>query len=91
MTALDIIDRVATARGIKVRDLRGPSRFRIFVIARHEAMFLLRVLTPMSYPDIGRAMGNRNHSTVMSACAKVSEACEVSPEYHAGLLAMVAT
>lgn len=41
------------------------------VTARHVAMYLARTLTRASYPELGRAFGNRHHTTVISAVASV--------------------
>ena len=40
-------------------------------MARAVAMHLARQHTGMSYPEIGRALGGKNHSTVMAACTRV--------------------
>ena len=32
---------------------------------RHIAMFLARELTPLSFPNLGRHFGNRDHTTIM--------------------------
>jgi chromosomal replication initiator protein len=34
-------------------------------------MYLARQHTGMSYPEIGRAIGNKNHSTVIAACQRI--------------------
>jgi chromosomal replication initiator protein len=36
-------------------------------------MFLARKHTKDSYPDLGRAFGNKHHTTVLSACEKIGE------------------
>jgi chromosomal replication initiator protein len=36
-------------------------------------MYLARELTDQSLPAIGRAFGNRNHTTVMHACKRTAE------------------
>lgn len=60
---------------ITVKDLIGPKRTRIYARPRQIAMGLSRELTGDSYPEIGMAFGNRDHSTVMHACEKVQELC----------------
>lgn len=60
---------------ITVKDLTGPKRTRIYARPRQIAMGLSRELTGDSYPEIGMAFGNRDHSTVMHACEKVQELC----------------
>jgi chromosomal replication initiator protein len=36
-------------------------------------MYLARELTDATLPAIGRAFGNRNHTTVLHACRRVAE------------------
>jgi chromosomal replication initiation ATPase DnaA len=36
-------------------------------------MYLARKYTDMSFPEIGRLMGNKNHATVILACRKIEE------------------
>ena len=48
----------------------GPSRL---AFARQVAMYLSRELTDATLPAIGRAFGNRNHTTVMHACRRTAE------------------
>jgi chromosomal replication initiator protein len=36
-------------------------------------MYLVRNSTRMSFPEIGRCLGNKNHATVLMACRKVEE------------------
>ena len=36
-------------------------------------MFLARKHTGESYPDLGRAFGNKHHTTVLSAFEKIAE------------------
>ena len=36
-------------------------------------MYLARKKTAMSFPEIGKQMGNKNHSTVILACRKIEK------------------
>ena len=36
-------------------------------------MYLAKLLTQRSLPEIGRRFGNRDHTTVMHACSRVAE------------------
>lgn len=56
---------------IKVVDLFSKKRTRDIVFPRQVAMLLARELTNMSYPDIGKSFGGKDHSTVMHACDKI--------------------
>jgi chromosomal replication initiator protein len=56
---------------IKLLALIGPQKNTANARPRMLAMWLARRLTSLSYPDIGRAFGGRDHSTVISACRKI--------------------
>ena len=66
-----IIDVVATYHGMRGKDLTGPSRQRQVTRARHIAMFLARTHLQMSLPELGRAFGGRDHTTVLASVAKI--------------------
>jgi chromosomal replication initiator protein len=68
----DIIDEVAAYFSISPEELCSASRSRQLVNARQIAMYLTRELTDLSLPRIGRAFGNRDHSTVMHATQKIA-------------------
>ena len=68
----DIMDEVAAYFSVSVEDLCSPSRSRQLVNARQIAMYLTRELTELSLPRIGKAFGNRDHSTVMHANQKIA-------------------
>ncbi len=51
--------------------IMGSGREKTVSVARAISMHLARQHTGMSYPELGRAMGNKNHSTVIAACQRV--------------------
>lgn len=53
--------------------LVGPSRRSSLVAARNAAVGLARRLTSLSYADIGRALGGRDHTTIMHAERRLAE------------------
>lgn len=63
-TMREIASEVAERHGVKVDEMRGPSRKRYFVHPRQEAFALIRANTSLSYPNIGRYF-NRDHTTVI--------------------------
>jgi chromosomal replication initiator protein len=67
-----IITGVATYFSISPSSLSGPSRAKPIAEARHIAMYLLREDAQLSLKAIGRLLGNRDHSTVIHGCRKVS-------------------
>ncbi len=66
-----IIDVVATYHGMRAKDLTGPSRQRQITRARQIAMFLARGHLQMSLPELGRAFGGRDHTTVLASVQKI--------------------
>ncbi|MBR6029585.1 MAG: chromosomal replication initiator protein DnaA [Clostridia bacterium] len=68
-----VIARISEYYSIDRDALTGPSRKREITVPRQIAMFLARELTGLSLPQIGLAFGGRDHTTVMHACATVSQ------------------
>jgi chromosomal replication initiation ATPase DnaA len=63
-----IAQQVAALYGLRLSQLRGVSRAKEVVIARHHAIWLVRQTCPhMSLPMIGRMFGKRDHTTVLHA------------------------
>ena len=56
--------------GVTHEAICSHSRQRPLVTARQTAMYVIRELTDLSYPAIGRLFGNRDHTTVIHAVAK---------------------
>lgn len=59
--------------GVTREALHSRTRDRTTTHARSIAMYLIRKHTRMSFPEIGRAMGNKQHSTVLMAVRRVEE------------------
>ncbi len=72
VTVASILTQVSAYYGVPVDELTGQRRTRDVVIARQVAMFLTRDLTDMSLPQIGEAIGGRDHTTVMHGCNKIT-------------------
>ncbi|NLX05242.1 MAG: chromosomal replication initiator protein DnaA [Phycisphaerae bacterium] len=65
---------------VKVADIRASKRTRTIALARAVTMYLARKHTPMSFPEIGKYLGNKNHSTVVLACKKIEQSLEQDQE-----------
>ena len=72
----DIESVAATFFGLSPADLHTSRKARTIALARAVAMFLARKHTDMSFPEIGRSMGNKNHSTVILACRRMAKVLE---------------
>lgn len=64
---------VAAHFGLTREALHSNSRDRTVAQARTLAMYLVRKHTDMSYPEIGRLMGKKRHSTVLMAVRRMQE------------------
>ena len=73
VTIEEIQKRVAEHYNIRVSDMSSARRARNVARPRQVAMYLSKQLTQRSLPEIGRRFGNRDHTTVMHACARVAE------------------
>ncbi len=67
-----ILSQVAAKHGMEVSDLTGNDRTPKVAQARHEAAYRLRrevviLGAPMSFPQIGIALGGRDHSTIIKS------------------------
>jgi chromosomal replication initiator protein len=69
----DIESVVAIFFGLTPADLHTSRKSRTIALARGIAMYLARKHTDMSFPEIGRFMGNKNHSTVILANRRISK------------------
>jgi len=72
VTIDDIQQKVAAQFNIRVADMHSPRRAREVARPRQVAMYLAKQLTSRSYPDIGRAFGGRDHTTVIHACETIA-------------------
>ncbi len=69
----DIETVVALYFGLHSADLHTSRKSRTIALARGIAMYLARKITDLSFPEIGRFMGNKNHSTVLLACRRIKK------------------
>jgi len=72
---------VAEYYSIRLADLSGKTRARSIARPRQLAMALAKDLTSKSLPEIGRAFGGRDHTTVLHACKKVEELKETDESF----------
>jgi chromosomal replication initiator protein len=61
---------------ISLSELLSRSRSRSIARPRQIAMSLAKELTEKSLPEIGKAFGNRDHTTVIHACRTIKNLCE---------------
>lgn len=72
---IDLIqDVVANYYNLTIQEMKSQRRTRNVAYPRQIAMYLSRKLTDMSLPKIGEEFGGRDHTTVIHAYEKISEA-----------------
>jgi chromosomal replication initiator protein len=69
-------------------DLTSKDRHKSVAFARHVAMYLCKQRLKCSFPELGRAFGNRDHTTVMSAVRKIEAQRDSDPQVRAHLEAL---
>ena len=74
LISIDNIQKtVASYFKIRVNDLTAKTRTRSIARPRQVAMALAKELTRLSLPEIGKAFGGRDHTTVIHAQRKIKE------------------
>lgn len=68
-----IISVVADKYNLTPSQITGPSRQGTVAMARHIAMYLIRIMLDTPYTKIGMTFGGKDHSTVMSGVEKVEK------------------
>jgi chromosomal replication initiator protein len=69
---IEDIQRVVSRHyNVSKADLLSARRTRTIVRPRQIAMYLAKMLTPRSLPEIGRRFGGRDHTTVLHAVRKI--------------------
>jgi chromosomal replication initiator protein len=76
----EIIEITAEFFNTTTTELLGQSRKRPVANARQVAMYVMRELTELSYPEIGREFGGRDHTTVIHAVQRIQRAMQTSVE-----------
>lgn len=76
MDSEQIIEIVAETFGIPVDKILSRERTKQVALPRQVAMYLLREEAHISLPQIGEALGGRDHTTVMYGCDKITNLIE---------------
>jgi chromosomal replication initiator protein len=78
----EIQRRICQTFDISMDDLVSTSRAQAVAWPRQVAMYLTRELTDATLPAIGRAFGNRNHTTVLHACKRTAARIAEDPSAY---------
>ena len=75
-----IKEAVADYYGISVDDLNSSKRSRNISYPRHIAIYLIRKELGLSYPNIGKLFGGKDHTSIMHSVEVISEELKYSKE-----------
>ena len=88
VTVDKIFSAVEKKYNVKKAELSGKSRVKEIANARHIAIYLIRNITEMSLPNIGKLF-NRDHATVMSSIDNVENRVSSSPQFEAEIAELI--
>ena len=77
----DIQKRVCEFYNVKMSDMLSSRRLQNIARPRQIAMYLSKILTTKSLPEIGRKFSGRDHTTVLHAVRKVQDTCAEDREF----------
>ncbi|MBE5830674.1 MAG: chromosomal replication initiator protein DnaA [Butyrivibrio sp.] len=80
-----IIDTVCEQYGTKKEDIFSKKRNSEIVLPRQIIMYLCREHTDASLEEIGRILGKKDHTTVMSGINKIKKQCTFDDELNKNL------
>ncbi|MDP9367939.1 MAG: chromosomal replication initiator protein DnaA [Chloroflexota bacterium] len=87
-TPAGVVDAVAAYYGVALKDLKGRGRTKEIVLPRQVAMYLVREETGASLVDIGRELGDRDHTTVMHGIEKIERELTTDTTLRSQLMAI---
>ncbi|PJE70181.1 chromosomal replication initiator protein DnaA [Candidatus Shapirobacteria bacterium CG10_big_fil_rev_8_21_14_0_10_48_15] len=76
----EVLSAVANHYDLKIADLTGPRRPKTIAEARQISMYLLKSDLNLPYVEIGRFLGNRDHTTIMYGVGKITHNLSTSEE-----------
>lgn len=74
--AKDILNEISDKHDFTIEELKGKSRRREIMFARFEAYYRLSVELGLNMARVGRAMGGRDHTTIIHGISRYKEICK---------------
>jgi len=71
-----IIKAVSAYFNLTPQDLKSQKRSRAIALSRHVAMYIARTESKMSFPEIGKRFGGKDHTSVIHAVNKIAREIE---------------
>jgi chromosomal replication initiator protein len=83
-----ILATVAGHYNLSEEQLTGRSRARMVSVPRQLCMYLIREETKASFPQIGKLLGGRDHTTILHGCDKIGNLIEADEQLRRDWLAI---
>lgn len=80
LTPRSIVDKTARYFNISLDEITGPKRDKEIVEPRQIAMYLLRSELKLSFPQIARCVGRKDHTTAIHSVDKIQSAIDENDE-----------
>lgn len=81
VVTVDEIQKVVAERfHVKISELKAKKRTKTLVYPRQISMYLCRELTDLSFPEIGKHFGGKDHSTVIHAFRQIEKIIQSDPQ-----------
>lgn len=77
-----ILEKVAKRLNLKTEDILSGNRKPEYVLARQIAMYLARGQLALSFQEIGKYFGGKDHSTIMHGVKKIQKIRNVDEDMH---------
>ncbi len=81
VTVDKVFSAVYSKYGISKEDLLGNKRNKEIAFARHVAIYLIKEVTEMSFPNVGKIFG-KNHSTMIASYEKIQKKISMDPVFN---------
>lgn len=77
LTAKQIVDKTAKHFQLTIQDICSAKRDKHIVVPRQVAMYLLRSELHMSFPQIARELGRKDHTTAIHSVEKIEKSIKL--------------
>jgi len=81
ITVDKILDKVSKKYGIPIDEIKGRKRTKEIAIARHVAVYIMRNVTDMSLPSIGKIF-SRDHTTIIASIEAIEKEIKNNPIFE---------
>lgn len=85
----DIIQIICEETGVSISAIRGKTRIRTVVLARHLISYYGKICTDLSLQQIGHAIGGKDHTTVIHANRSIKDLIETEDIAVCGAIAKI--